>query len=423
MRKVLVALGLLLLLPAAIIAWLAADLNRFRPLIEERFAAQTGEAISIGGDLGWELLPSPALIGADVQSADGAWRVAELRFHPVGGRFGLRGLRVQTAILEGLCGLEFSFAETAAQPASPHGQGQLVPAALLSGVQGEGGCAWLRFVDADQSVGQVKANFTANNGRLSLDLQAPRVLGGAGQAQIDLNFLAEPVAWTVDLKVDGLQGAALEPWLGPQASWRAQADVVGAFQLAGNTTVELASSISGNISLQAGEGEMQAPALNRLLASAARLSGIAAAAPPSRLRHQSLVGEWKVQGADQQLRIEMDNLVVEAKGQHHFLPDILDLAATVTLNDDPTLPQLAPNPILVDLPIPLRCKGTLAQPNCALDGPAAGRLLKDLLQGGQGSPQRERLNAVIDGWVPAEHQEAARALLQLLRRGVGEDRP
>lgn len=423
MRKVLIAIALTLLLLAVAAAWLLADLNRFRPLIEERFAAQTGAAINIRGELGWALAPAPALTGSDIQSVDGNWRVAEVRFHPLSNSFSLRGLQAQTAELAGLCDLAFSFSETPAGTALAPDQGQIVPVALLRNLRGEGDCAGLRSANAEPALGQFSANFTAQNGQLRLELQTQDILGGEGRAQLSLDVLAEPAAWQLDFNLQGLEGAALRPWLGPQTSWQAQADLIGAFQLAGNTPAELASSASGKARLQAGKGQMRAPILQELLAAAARLSRTPSRPPSAPLRHQSLTGDWTVQGAEQKLRVQMDSLVVETEGQHHFLTGQLDLAGTVTFIEDASLPQLAPSPILVDLPIPVRCTGVVERPDCTLDAAAASRLISEMLQGEAGAAQQEKLNAVIDGLVPPQHQEAARALLRMLRRGRDEDSP
>ncbi len=423
MRKIFIAIALVLLLLAMAVVWLLANLNRFRPLVEERFAEQTGTAIDIRGDLGWALAPAPALIGADIQSSDGNWRIAEVRFHPLSNSFSLRGLKAQTAELAGLCDLEFSLSEALAGQAPAPDPGQIIPVALLSNLRGEGDCAGLRFAKAAPALGQFSADFTAQHGQIRLELRTPDVLGGEGLAQLSLNVLAEPVAWQLDFNLEGLEGAALRPWLGPQTSWQAQAELFGAFQSAGNTPAELASSISGEARLQAGKGQLRAPILQEILTAAARLSRTSPRLPSAPLQHQSLTGVWTVQGADQKLRVQMDNLVVETEGQHHFLTGQLDLAGTVTFIEDPNLPQLAPNPILVGLPIPVRCTGVLAQPDCALDAAAAGRLIDEMLRGEADAAQQEKLNAVIDGLVPPEHQKAARALLQALRRSRDEDRP
>ena len=65
--------------------------------------------------------------------------------------------------------------------------------------------------------------------------------------------------------------------------------------------------------------------------------------------------------------------------------------AELTFSDDPALPVFPLNPLLYDLPIPVRCQGPVQEPLCRLDADAAQRLVAQALSGGEDNALRARL--------------------------------
>lgn len=432
MRRIFVALAIAVLLLLVAGAWLLADLNRFRPQAEAALSARAGFEIRIEGDLGWRLLPAPALSATSVAAADGSWRAERVSVQ----------LMHESVALDGVMSRAAAFADL--------------------GIKG------------------LSAKAAADDGTLRIGLQAAEILGGWGRADIGLPADAQSSEWTLDLQIDELRAAALEPWLGPQVRWQGALDFGCQLRLAeggerfesvataGGSSASLAAGLSGECRLAGGEGRIQAPALNKLLAAAARLAGDFREAGASALDYHGLRAAWTLAGTKHSLQANLDNLTLTGEGEYSYLEDNLDFMAKLTLeesavprmnaaeqaaagqsagaagvdpagqadgralrslerresvasSDAPPRGLLPVSPALVGLPIPVRCRGSIQAPRCGLDVGAFAAQLAAMARAGEGSPQARQLEAVIEGAVPPKYRKAAVSLLKLLAEGREED--
>jgi hypothetical protein len=92
----------------------------------------------------------------------------------------------------------------------------------------------------------------------------------------------------------------------------------------------------------------------------------------------------------------------------------MNIRAELTFKTLPEGRMFEVNPLMMDLPIPVRCRGALENPKCRVDDKAAQRLLATVLTSEEGSAMREKLDQKIEEEVPEEYRDSARSLLDLL---------
>lgn len=418
MRKIALGIGIIALLALAAGAWLLTDLNRFRPQVEALIAEQAGLDIEILGDLGWRLLPVPAVTAQRIQTADGEWRVDEWRYSPIPERHTLRGFQFQAQGARGRCDIEFTPRQStsaAPQASSP----RLLPVQAIRQVNGSGRCSEVHLHIDEQRFENLTAEFEVVDDTARLDLQAPSVYGGSGSARIEADAGAEPVDWKVRFNADGLRAQDLKPWLTEAVVWEAELAYEGEFQMQGNSVPELAASIVGESRLDGGPGRLGAPFLDQVKKAASPFARGAGKAAPGPVRYQSLAGTWSIEGAAQRLDVSLDNLVLKAKGEYQLAEDRLDMSAKVAVEEGAEDAAFEVNPLLTGVGIPLRCAGTLAEPACALDDDAVRRLLAEAAK--DGSEMQRKVDAIIEEKLPPKQRQAARAVLRLLGGSIRED--
>ena len=415
MRKAALGIGCIALLALAAGAWLLTDLNRFRPQVEALIAERTGLGIELGGDLGWRLLPAPAVTAALVQADDGTWQVDDWAYNPILDRHSARGLQFKTQGAQGRCDLEFRPRHSAS--ASPQAGAQwIVPIHALRQVNGSGRCQGVRLHFAKRNLEHLAAEFEVAHGIADIDLQAPGFLGGTAAARIELDASAEPLDWTVRFNADSLQTQRFRPWLGETAQWEAEVEYAGEWRAQGNSALELAASIVGQSRLNGGPGRIGAPFLDRIKQAVSPFARGSGRAAPGAVQYQSVTATWSIEGATQRLEFALDNLAVEAAGEYRIAEDRLDITAKVAIEEGAEDAAFDANPLLTGMPIPLRCAGTLAEPGCELDDRAVRQLLAEAAQ--DGSEMQRKLDAIIEEKLPPNQRRAARAVLRLLSGSI-----
>ena len=95
----------------------------------------------------------------------------------------------------------------------------------------------------------------------------------------------------------------------------------------------------------------------------------------------------------------------------------MDLRVTVTVDADSPYPSFKVGKTLTGLPLPIRCTGSIAQPQCGADADATRRLVaRRAVRQRSGSDEADSTRA-IDEKVPEQYRDAARSLLDLLNEG------
>jgi hypothetical protein len=212
-------------------------------------------------------------------------------------------------------------------------------------------------------------------------------------------------------------------WLDQRLQWVAPLAYAGTLELEGNTTDELVASLSGETSFDAGKGAISIGMIKQPLLAIATLlqEPEKISSWPDVWNYERLVGNWRVDKQHHIVELALDNLTVVADGDYDAATDDLDMLAELTFKTLPEGTMFEVNPLLMDLPIPVRCRGALESPNCRVDEKAAQRLVASMLTSREGSAMREKLNQKIEEKVPEEYRDAARSILDLLG-DVLEDR-
>jgi hypothetical protein len=326
--------------------------------------------------------------------------------------------RLSTTSAQGVCNVE---ARPVAdpEPALPAHADDLLPVDLLRSYRWNGACLLDWIVLRDRRFEQVTVTIENDAGDSRTRLEAPQFFGGEAELDWHVDARATPLRWRVTPTLSGVDSQALLLWLDQQLQWAAPLAYGGELTFSGNHPQALLASASGETRFDGGTGTIDIAMIKaRLLELADQFNERERIARwPDVWAYQRMVGDWRIDGARHELDLALDNLAVTAAGDYDPADDALDMAVELTFGDDPDLPIFELNPLLYDLPIPLRCRGSLAEPDCRLDGDAARRIVAQALAGGENNAMRATLEQKIDEQVPEQYRDAARALLEMLSGG------
>jgi hypothetical protein len=292
----------------------------------------------------------------------------------------------------------------------------LVSVSGLRSFDWDGECDLDRLSILDQQFKQGVVTLTNKAAVADSKLQLPDFFGGRAELRVVTNASNTPVRWHVTPTLDGVDSERLMAWLDQRLQWMAALAYGGSIDLTGNTQAELLASVAGESTFDGGRGtiaitKLKEPLLRiaTLLKESERISRW-----PDLWEYQRLTGNWRVQGADHALDFALDNLTVAAKGRYDVLADEIDMLAELEFATLADGQMFDVNPLLMDLPIPIRCVGSLDSPTCALVADAAQRIVAKVLTSDDNSALRAKIDEKIEKEVPEEYRDAARGLLDLL---------
>ncbi|MBK82103.1 MAG: hypothetical protein CMQ43_14430 [Gammaproteobacteria bacterium] len=332
----------------------------------------------------------------------------------------LEDTRIESEAGEGVCNLS---ARPNGLPAGPaDGPGALIPAGQVRAHDWDGRCSfdWLRW--NGRRFDDVTVTSEGSRGIADARIDAPAFFGGSARAEVTLDAATAPLHWTVEPTLDGVDSAAVLDWLGQDLHWAAPLAYGGRLTLSGNTPEALAASVQGRTRFDGGQGEIDISRIRAdLIDLADRIdAGQRIRAWPELWRYERFVGDWRIDGARHALDMDLDNLSVDGAGTYQPLTDELDMRFELTFGQNPNLPVFDVDPLLYGLPIPLRCRGSLAEPACGVDPDAAAQIVGRALRDGGDDGLRRRLEQRIDQDVPEQYRDAARSLLEAFSRAAGE---
>ncbi|MFW6092918.1 MAG: AsmA family protein [Pseudomonadota bacterium] len=338
---------------------------------------------------------------------------------PDTGSLGLTDTRFETVDAAGLCHADARALEDAA-PAPPAAEDELIPVATLRAFDVDGTCSLDWVAVEDRRFTDVDVVFSSEAGDARLALDAPDVFGGEAAAVITADARREPVQWTVEPDLAGVDSAALLALFDQRLTWAAPLAYGGTLRFEGNTPEAIRDSVSGETRFDGGQGRIDISAIKgRLVELAAMFNeGERIRAWPQMWRYQRFVGDWRIDGRHHMLNVALDNLSISAEGDYAPFRDDMDMLLELVFSDDPEWPVFEMNPALYDLPIPIRCRGELTSPRCRLDEDAAQRIVARAVSG-EDSELRAELENKIDQEVPAQYRDAARSLLDALGGSSG----
>jgi hypothetical protein len=299
----------------------------------------------------------------------------------------------------------------------------VIPVAALRAFDWSGDCRLDWLLLDERRFEQVDVRFTNTAGQSVVELEAPQFFGGRALAEVAIDAAVEPVRWTITPTLTNVDSVELLAWLDQRLQWAAPLAYGGTLTLEGNTPAALVASLSGETRFDGGQGHINiAKIRTQLLTLAAMFNeGERVERWPEVWQYQRLVGDWRIDRQQHHIDLALDNLIVNGAGDYDPNTQEIDMLLELVFQNDPQWPVFQVHPMLYDLPIPIRCRGALADPTCRLDSGAAQRIVAQALAGGEDNALRASLEEKIDTQVPAQYRDAARSLLDLLG-GSRQDR-
>ena len=281
-------------------------------------------------------------------------------------------------------------------------------------------CDLARLTVGTETFQQASLRTTNTAGRHNSFLEVKDFLGGSLVTEVDINLTETPIRWTVLPEMDQVDSKRLIEWRNSNVHWIANFALTSDMELRGNTREALAESVRASSDFNGGQGEIDITAIKQQLAQLAALTRRTdeVASWPDTWAYEEFIGNWRVNGRNQELELKLDNMLIEADGTIDWLTDEVDLLANVTFGEPREGSPYRVNPLLQDTPLPMRCRGPAADIKCRLDSDATQRLIARALQQDDDTGLRRKLEEKIDEEVPEEYRDAARGLLDLLGRAL-----
>jgi hypothetical protein len=336
----------------------------------------------------------------------------------------LTSTRFETDAASGTCNLDANLKDPAAAganiPEDP--EEALIPVSIWRTVDWQGTCDLDRLVLLEETFDRAAVSLNNRGGNSTTKLEIPDFFDGSAAATVDINASADPVRWRIEPDLARADSTELMAWLNQRLKWIAPLAYSGEIRMTGNTTEDLIRSVQGTTNFDGGQGRIDIAQIKQPLLGLANLfqEGERIAAWPDLWNYERLIGEWNIDGIRHELDLALDNLTAGFRGTYDPLTDALNMNVEFLFEDNPDLHSFDVNPVLVGLPIPLTCTGSLEAPACKVNAEATRNLVAAVLTSEQGSAARAQIDQAIDEKVPEEYREAARGLLDILGESLKE---
>ncbi|MDH3643985.1 MAG: AsmA-like C-terminal region-containing protein, partial [Gammaproteobacteria bacterium] len=296
------------------------------------------------------------------------------------------------------------------------GEDDLIPLDVWRGYDWQGTCNLEHLTVEDQRFAPAMLALNNKDAKGDNVLTIPEFFGGSARLTLAIDAHDDPIRWALTPDLQGVDSRQLLAWLDQRLQWIAPLAYGGTLTFQGNTPDAFVASLSGETSFDGGQGAISITKIKQpLLAIATLLQEPEQISRwPDMWDYERLVGNWRVDQQHHNLDFALDNLTVIADGDYDVAGDELDMLAELTFETLPEGRMFDVNPLLMDLPIPVRCRGALENPKCRVDDKAAQRLVASALTSKEGSAMREKLDQKIEENVPEEYRDAARDLLDML---------
>ncbi len=343
----------------------------------------------------------------------------DLTLDPQTGALRLDATRFTTDLAAGVCNLELEPVSYSA-PLPPAGEDDLLPLDLVRGYNWDGSCTLDRLDLPEAHFVGVAVKLANNSARSSTRVSFPEFFGGNGSLELTIDAAGDPLLWVLKPDLHDVDSERLMAWLDQRLQWLAPLAYGGTLRFEGNSEAELMASMSGETHFDGGKGSINIATIKQQILSLAKLlqEGDRIKAWPDVWKYQRFVGDWRIDRQHHLLNFALDNLSVDTEGDYLPRTEEIDLTANLTFSNDPAFPIFDVNPLLFDLPIPVRCRGKIESPNCAIDQKAAQRIVANALQSSEDNGLRSKLEQKIQDEVPEQYQDAARSLLDIFSRSV-----
>jgi AsmA protein len=309
-----------------------------------------------------------------------------------------------------------AFAAPAAT-ADPGLDAPILPLEQVRSIDWDGALLIERLVHDKVTFPNARVRTRNRKGRLDGTLDLPQFFGGTAHAAWNIDARKTPV-WTVKPKLENVDSTALLAWLDQKYTWAALLLGNADLTMTGNTPRELATTLKGNTQLDGGQGRLDIAAIKQqALAIAAIAGGVDKVnAWPDILSYKRLTSTWKVDGFRHDLKVLLDNLSITLDGTVDPFSEAMDVVASVKLLQGTPYQSFVLDPTLMNVDLPVRCKGTVSTPDCKPD-PAGMRTLLTRVLTSDSPEVKARVDKTIEEKVPEQYRDTARSLLDMLRQG------
>ena len=328
----------------------------------------------------------------------------------------IRDAEFSTGVTAGVCNLHATRNPTSSVPAPTSTPEDLIPIEVFRDYDWQGRCELEHLSLEDKRFEGATVELANAAGAGDNVLRIPDFFGGSAALALGIDAQSEPVRWTLTPDLKDVDSQQLMVWLDQRLHWIAPLAYGGSLAFEGNSVDELVASFSGETSFDGGQGAISITKIKQPLLALATLlrEPEKIGAWPDIWDYERFVGNWRVDKQHHNLDFALDNLTVKAAGDYNAADDDMDILAEMTFETLAEGRMFEVNPLLMDLPIPVRCRGALEDPKCRVDDKAAQRLVATVLTSKEGSAMREKLDEKIEKEVPEEYRDAARSLLDLL---------
>ena len=324
----------------------------------------------------------------------------------------LTSTRFETTEASGVCNIDAAFKD-ATQPPDP--EDAVIPVSVWRSIDWSGVCNLDRLTLLEEDFDTATVTLENVAGRSTTNVSIPEFFEGSAGATVDIDASATPVQWRIEPDLSRADSTAVMNWLDQRLKWIAPLAYSGEITMTGNTREELVNSVQGKTVFDGGQGRIDIAQIKQPLLNLATMfrEPDRIAAWPELWTYERLIGEWVINGTRHEMDFALDNLTAAIRGDYDPLSDALDMDVEFLFEDNPGMHSFDVNPVLVGLPIPLSCSGSLEAPTCAVTADATRNLVAAVLTSEDGEV-REKIDDAIEEKVPEEYREAARGLLDLL---------
>jgi hypothetical protein len=330
---------------------------------------------------------------------------------------------IVTDLAEGTCSGDLTERMDVPANLPASGPDDLLPVALLLSYNAVVDCKLSALSVGAETFKEGTLALTNVAGQSNVHVEIADFIGGSMIVDADIDATADPVAWTILPEMQDVDSQRLVDLSNQSLLWAAPLALTSSVSLEGNTQAELLDSLRAESEFDGGQGLLDVSKIKQQLSRLALLTDRSekVAGWPDVLNYDAMVGQLTIDGKQHDLDFSLDNLSIDAIGDIDYLADSVDLLAHVTVHEPPEGGSIDINPLLIDTPIPMRCRGTPAEPKCRLDNDAAKDIVAQALQRGSTSGLREKLEEKIEEEVPEEYKETAKDILDLIGRALKGD--
>jgi len=332
-------------------------------------------------------------------------------------RIHLTEFSIDSAVAKGVCEADVRERDALLYNGLPEEtDDDILPLALLLGYDIVADCDLRELTINEETFQNSTLKITNAAGQLNILADVQDFLGGSVLTNIDVDAITVPIQWTITPQVTNVDSQRLMDWVDQRLRWIAPIAVNSVIKMQGNTEADLLTSVQAQSNFDGGQGQLDISAIKQQLMQLAVLTRRTdkVAAWPDLWNYEQFTGSWAIDGTNHILRFALDNMEVDATGTVDYANESMDILANVTLNEAPETSPFHVNSLLEGTPIPIRCTGPTAEPECKLDDHAVQNLIADALRSDSETGLRKKIEDKIEEDVPEEYQDMARKLLDLL---------